>query len=110
MKPIPSSFSHMNLERKKDKLENEKWVKPQPLQAVLKSPPKHVATYDDLVRNVAQILHRNRNLTLFYRGQSSDYKSEGITSIMPSIFRKKKGEEKLLLKERFEKLNELSEK
>lgn len=110
MKSLVSSFSHVNLQKKKTKGTDDKWAKALPLEVVLKSPPKHVSTYDDLVKDVAQILHRNRNLTLFYRGQSSDYKSEGLTSIMPSIFRKKQGDEKLQLKERFRKLNDLSER
>lgn len=109
MKAISPSFSHVNLQLKRDKTKNDTWAKPIPLEAVLKSEPKHVNSYDDLVKAVAQILHRNRNLTLFYRGQSSDYKSEGKTIIMPSIFRKKSGEDKLGLKERFEILNKKSE-
>jgi hypothetical protein len=58
---------------------------------------------------VAQFLHRNRNYVLFYRGQSNDYKTDGKTTILPSIYRKKPGEKRLMLKERFENLQEKTE-
>lgn len=106
MKIISSSFSHINLLKKTEKLAVKEWAKALPLDDILKSEPKKVSTYDDLVKDVAQILHRNRNLTLYYRGQSNDYKSEGKTTILPSIYRKKEDEKKLMLKERFELLNE----
>lgn len=59
-----------------------------------------------MVKDVAQILHRNRNLSLYYRGQSHDYKDEGKTTVHPSVYRKKQGEEKLMLKQRFKLLKE----
>jgi hypothetical protein len=108
MKTISPSFSHVNLELTKTKSKNE-WSKPLPLEDVLKSSPKHVDTYDRLVKDIAQILHRNRHLTLYYRGQSDDYEENDRTTIMPSIFRKK-GEEKLMLKDRFELLHNNVEK
>lgn len=104
MRHISPSFSHINLELKKDKPSNDDWAKARPLDEVLKSAPKRVETYDDLVKDVAQILHRNRNYVLFYRGQSNDYKTEGKTIILPSIYRKKPDEKRLMLKERFDTL------
>lgn len=105
MKSLASTFSHINLEKKKLKSTVKEWGKPLLHKEILESEPKKVSTYDELVKDVAQILHRNRNLTLFYRGQSIDYKENGKTVIYPSIYRKKKNESKLMLKERFEKLN-----
>lgn len=106
MRHISPSFSHINLQRKKDKLTDKEWAKALPLDEVLASNPKRVETYDDLVKDVAQILHRNRNLTLYYRGQSNDYKAEGKTTILPSIYRKKPGETRLMLKDRFHVLED----
>jgi len=105
MRHISASFSHINLERMKDKHINKEWAKPLSLDEVLKSNARKVDTYDDLVKSVAQIFFHNRNLTLYYRGQSNDYRLEGKTTIMPSIYRKKQ-EKRLMLKERFELLNE----
>lgn len=109
MRHISPSFSHINLELKKDKPSNEDWAKARPLDEVLKSAPKRVETYDDLVKDVAQILHRNRNYVLFYRGQSNDYKTDGKTTILPSIYRKKPDEKRLMLKERFDTLQQKTE-
>jgi len=106
MRRISATFSHINLLRKKGKLSDKEWSKPLSLEEVLKSSPKHVSTYDELVKDVAQILFRNRNLTIYYRGQSRDYKtSEGKTTIIPSIYRKKPVEKRLMLKERFSQLD-----
>jgi len=101
---LTSSFSHINLTQKEKKNKNTNWAKTTPLDEILFSSPKRVDTYDDLVKDVAQILHRNRNLTLYYRGQSKDYKENKKTTILPSIFRKKHNENRLMVKERFEKL------
>lgn len=101
MRKIKSSFSHQNLLLEKS---NKEWAKPFTTEEIQESDPKKVATYDDLVKDVAQILHRHRNMTLFYRGQSSDHKVKGRTSILPTIFRKKDGE-RLNLKDRFISLN-----
>jgi len=107
MRYISQSFSHINLERKKDKLTDREWSKPLPLVDVLKSFPKRVDTYDELVKDVAQILHHNRNYVLFYRGQSNDYKNiDGKSTIMPRIYRKKPTESKLMLKQRFDILQQ----
>lgn len=76
MRTISPSFSHINLQRKQDKLTDKEWAKALPLDEVLKSDVKRVETYDDLVKDVAQILYRNLYYVLFYRGQSKDYKTE----------------------------------
>ncbi len=105
MRLISSSFSHVNLGKMSSPMDKE-WHKPIPLDEILQSDPMRVYTYDELVRNVAQILHRNRNLTLFYRGQSSDHKNqEGRSTILPNIYRRNVDESKLFLKERFKILD-----
>ena len=104
MRKIVSTFSPINLEFKKDKTKDRDWAKPVTLDDILKS--KLVNTYDELVKDIAQFLFRNRNYTLYYRGQSSDHKdSEVNTTILPSIYRKKKIESRIMLKERFSELN-----
>lgn len=107
MRQINHSFSHLNLERKSNKLSDKEWAKPMSLEDIINSEPRRVETYDDLVKDVAQILHHNRNYVLFYRGQGNDYKNDvGETIILPSIYRKKPDEKRLMLKERFEMLEE----
>lgn len=109
MRSISPSFSHINLQHKQDNLTDNDWAKALPLDEVLKSDAKWVETYDDLVKDVAQILHHNRNYVLYYRGQSKDYKTEGKTTIQPSIYRKKEAEKRLMLKERFDTLQHKTE-
>lgn len=106
MRNLPPSFSHINLERKSRKSKDRDWFKPVPIEDVLKSKPKKVQTYDELVTDVAQILHYNRNLTLYYRGQSNDHMTDNRTTILPSIYRMKITEKRILLKERFKRLND----
>ena len=105
MKIISSSFSHINLEKKKDKAIDRRWVRAISLEEILRSEPKKVETYDELVTDVAQILFYNRGLTLYYRGQSKDYKKDEMTTLMPSIYRKKE-DERLMLKDKFNILND----
>lgn len=109
MKQIGPSFSHVNLVRREAGKELKEWSKPTLIEDILKSEPYAVASYDELVRNVAQIHHRNRNFTLFYRGQSADHREDGKTIIVPSIYRKKEGKSKLQLKENFKKLEHFSD-
>lgn len=59
MRHITPYFSYINLQRRKDKFTDKEWAKALPLDEVLKSVPERVETYDDLVKDVAQILHRN---------------------------------------------------
>ena len=105
MRPIASSFSHVNLINKRV----TGWAKPVPLEKILDAEPKKVNTYDELVKDVAQISYRCRNLVLFYRGQNIEHFREGRSSVLPSIYRKKKGEKKLMLKARFIELKEKTE-
>ena len=109
MKTRTSSFSHINLDLQKDNPSHEEWEKAKTIDEVLKSNPKRVETYDELVKCVAQLSHHNRNYVLFYRGQCVDYKKDDKTTILPSIYRKKEGEIRLL-KKRFEKLEESTER
>lgn len=110
MRSIQKSYCHLNLESLHAENKVEGWYKPIPLNDILTSEPKKVATYDELVMNVAQILHRNREHIVFYRGQNTDHKvgnaENSRTSILPSIYRKCRGQKKLLLKKRFIKLNQ----
>lgn len=107
MKKISPVFSHINLKNKKNSSKKVKWAKPVKVEEIAKSKPKFVKTYDELVMNVAQILHRNRNYTLYYRGQSGDFKNNNRqTTILPSIYRKSNREKRLMLKERFDDLSE----
>jgi hypothetical protein len=109
MRTIQTAFCHINLQWKNNKITDKVWSKPLPLDEVLKSEPKRVETYDELVKDVAQILHHNRNYVLFFRGQSKDYKTDGKSTILPSIYRKKPEEKRLTLKERFDTLQQKTE-
>ena len=95
MKSLPSSYSHLNLEA-------GSWTKPTLLEQTLKSKPRKVATYDALVKDVARLQYHNRQFNMFFRGQTLDHlDKEGKSTILASIFRKKPGEPRLQLKERF---------
>lgn len=107
MRKIEPLFSHVNLQYKLAKKPD--WGKPVKLDQILGAPPKTVSNYDELVRDIAQILHYNRNLTLFYRGQHTERQFKGKTQLLPSIYRKFPGEKKLMLKERFLVLEEKAE-
>ncbi|MBV6512036.1 MAG: hypothetical protein FMNOHCHN_01526 [Ignavibacteriaceae bacterium] len=107
MRPIYSAFSHINLEKKLTG--DSEWSKKIELNEILKSSPKIVNTYDELVIDVSEILNRNRKYVLFYRGQSKDYKTkEEKTSLLPSIYRKGSNSARLSLKKRFETLKKTS--
>lgn len=111
MKSLPLSFCHINLNRNPKSKSGLDWTKPYPLEKILKEPPLKINTYDELVKNVAQLQHRNRKYNLFFRGQTNDYTdAEGKTTMLASIFRKKSNESRLFLKERFEELKSNVEK
>jgi hypothetical protein len=50
-----------------------------------------VASYFELAARIAELQFRNRDYVLLYRGQASDYKSDNLTALPPSIFRREKG-------------------
>src|SRR5215831_11271076 len=105
MKALPVSFSHINLIPNPKTKTGKDWTKPYSLDEILKSSPKKIERYTDLMKDVAHLLHHNRQFTLFFRGQSKDHlDKDGKTTILPGIFRRKPGETKLFLKERFEQL------
>lgn len=106
MRQIQTAFSHINLQRKKSKSSDKEWSKPVTNEDIINSTPMHIESYDDLVQAVAQILFHNRNLVVYYRGQSKDYLQDGKTAIISTIYRKKPDEKRLMLKERFELLTE----
>lgn len=47
-----------------------------------------VADYFELAAKVAELQFRNRDYVLLYRGQARDYKSNGKSTLRPSIFRR----------------------
>ena len=48
-----------------------------------------VATYDELMKIVAELSYLNRDNLLFFRGQTKDYRNKaGATSLYPSLYRK----------------------
>lgn len=107
MRRLPRVFSHLNINSRRD--DGERWSAPYKVDEVAASQALRVETYDELVKKVAQILHRHRNLTLFYRGQKKDYKADGKTSILPIIYRKSDDKKILDLKNRFEVLKHRSQ-
>src|SRR5262249_13724745 len=46
-----------------------------------------VASYVEVVHKVAELQFRNNDLILFFRGQTTDYKSKWGTTLKPSLFR-----------------------
>jgi hypothetical protein len=52
------------------------------------APPYPIASYADLVEEVARLSFLNTDVLLFFRGQSNDYKSKaGASTFYPSIYR-----------------------
>lgn len=100
MKSIIKSYSHINLDYRKYGIFTDKRSKPVLSEIILKSDPLLVDKYDNLVKYVAQIQYRSRNMNLFFRGQSKDYMIDGKTVIMPSIYRFN-ADERNNLKQRF---------
>ena len=71
-----------------------------------------VEDYQQLVKMIGRIAFHNPSMTLYYRGQSSDYRDKsGNSSLYPSIFRPSKGYmlPKPVLVKRFQALEEASE-
>lgn len=83
---------------------------------VLSSEPKQVDSFRDLVRVIAEISFHNPEFVLFYRGQAKDYKKnlkekDPVSSFYPTIYRKRGASlTSAELKERFERLDALSDK
>lgn len=53
------------------------------------APAYHVSKFSDLRKEVAKLSISNPSAILFYRGQKDDYQRNGVSTIMPSIFREK---------------------
>lgn len=104
MKSILSNFSHLNIQAKNIGIPLKDRSKPTKLVDILKSEPMVVKSYDELVKCIAQVQYRSRHLNLYFRGQSIDYKKDNLTTILPSIYRKKE-DKNIDLKNRFEILN-----
>jgi len=60
-------------------------------QDVRRGDSNEVADYYELAARIAELQFRNRDYVLLYRGQKSDYKSNGSTTLPPSIFRRESG-------------------
>lgn len=101
MRKIEKAFCHLNLQRM-NQGKPQQWAKPFPNEEIIKSQPLVVDTYDELVGNVARIMHYNRALLMFFRGQSKDHTYNDRSTILASIFRDKPGDKKRNIKERFE--------
>lgn len=57
-------------------------------QHVVKAKPFPVGSFEDLVREVAQLAHANEDWRLFFRGQGVDFKNKADASTFyPSIYR-----------------------
>src|SRR5690606_10628576 len=69
-----------------------------------------VSNYEELVKHVGRIAFYNRSHTLFYRGQSNDFKKDGKSTCLPTIYRPRAGESRTPLKRRFERLDEATTK
>lgn len=109
MKTITHAFSHINYGNKRNNRDDKDWLIQSGNSEIISSDPYYVDTYDRLVNIISQILYYNPGYSLFYRGQNKDYKNtEGNTTILPSIYRKRDDESRLFLKPRFEKLAEKS--
>lgn len=82
MKSIRKVWSHLSLE------DDEKSSNID----IRRSEPYEVNRFQSLVKRIATISYHNPEWSLFYRGQSSDYKNKlKLTSVYPSIYRSKEG-------------------
>ncbi len=79
---------------------------------IREKPPVKINNFRELVQSVAKIANHNPDYSLFYRGQSKDYKlSSGSSSFYPTIFRiKDKSLTVKELAERYKTLSTCSEK
>lgn len=69
--------------------ESDKSRERQYVTDILKSNPKKVDTYRELIREVATISFNNPELNLFFRGQRSEHRTKDRgTSLYPPIFRR----------------------
>lgn len=58
-------------------------------EAVARHDAYPVATYDELVRIVAELSYLNRDCLLFFRGQDEDFRNKAsATTLYPSLYRK----------------------
>lgn len=105
MKKIETAFSHIDLAKKSTKKLNDVWKLSSSNDEIISSKPKVVDSYQELVESIAQIAFYNQDYSLFFRGQSQDFKDEkGNTTIYPSIYRPDKNEKQVTRK--FEELDE----
>jgi hypothetical protein len=115
MRRIERAFSHQDLENKSSQPPNTVWKMKSSNQDILKSAPLRVNTYQELVESVAQIAFYNQDYILFFRGQEKDFKVNGESTILPSIYRSDSSDlltptQRLeVLTEKFDKLKEHSE-
>lgn len=98
MKPIASSFSHLNFKTKVRNFQRHS------LKEIINSEPLEVTKFTDLINYVSEIYYQNREQNLFFRGQGC-YEIDNKTVLLPKIYRdlpeRNKGKE---LKERINNL------
>lgn len=57
-------------------------------QPIAKAPPIQVASFRELMQNVARLAYSNKDHLLFFRGQATDHKNKArASSFYPSIYR-----------------------
>ena len=57
-------------------------------QPIAKAPPIQVASFRELMQNVARLAYSNKDHLLFFRGQATDHKNKALaSSFYPSIYR-----------------------
>jgi hypothetical protein len=107
MRKLQPLFGQINLIQRQQG--DPGWYQPHTNDEILQQPPIKVATYNELVTHIAPLQHYNRNITLFFRGQATDRQKDGLTQLLPSIFRIFPGETRLMLKQRFQLLHQKTE-
>lgn len=109
MRRLNNIYSHRELKNKKQK-GSLKWKQRSSNSEIISSNALYVANYEELVKKVGRIAFYNRVNTLFYRGQSDDFKEGDKSTCLPTIYRKKEGQDRIQLKKRFEILDTSSSK
>lgn len=97
MKAIPRSVTFIDGQKPKDAT----------LAAIRRSKGAHVRYYSELVEKVAELSFLNPEYLLFFRGQSTDYQIDGLTTIHTPIFRPSSPGNKLGLGEIEKRFHEL---
>lgn len=109
MKKIKRAFSHIDLAKKNTKKLSHVWKISSSNDEIVSSKAFEINSYQELIESVAQIAFYNQEYTLFFRGQSQDFKdSKGKSTIYPSIYRKDKNGKSV--EKKFDELEESTNK